>query len=121
MMDFMPPGYVQQIDHEKYVLRDGVGQWWAGKERRWKSESTEAIFFRTEVAAMEERNRCGLLGDPADTFKALVIVTVQAHRWTKEELVRRLKRHREIHFEANGGEEGLLLELLLDTLKKVEK
>ena len=123
MKDFMPPGYVQRIDHEKfprYVIRDGVGQWWAGEQSRWKSKPAEAVLFTTEVAAMEERNRCGLLGDPADTFKAVVIVTVHASRWSKAELLHHLKHHREFHVEGYDDKEGLLVEVLLDTLRKVK-
>jgi hypothetical protein len=119
----MPPGYVQKIDDDKfprYVIRDGVGQWWAGAERRWKSKPSEAVLFTTEVAAMEERNRCGLLGDPADTFRGVVIVSVHANRWTKEEIASHLKWHHEFHIEGYGDKEGLLLEILLDTLRKVE-
>jgi hypothetical protein len=67
---------------------------------------------------MEARNRY-CLGDEADTFTATVVVTVHARRWSAEELARFLKRHRTFAIGGPAGKEGLLLEIVPDTLKKV--
>ena len=49
-----------------------------------------------------------------------VVVTVHARRWSAEELARHLKRHREFFIGGPAGKEGLLLEIVPDTLKKVD-
>jgi 23S rRNA pseudoU1915 N3-methylase RlmH len=69
---------------------------------------------------MEERNRCCLGGDEADTFVVTVLVTVHARRWSAKELARHLGRHRKFFIGGPAGKEGLLLEIVPDTLKKVE-
>ena len=71
MMDFMPPGYIQRIGDERFprfVIRDGVGQYWVGQKRRWSDKSSDAILFCSEIDATEERNRHCLGSDVADTF-----------------------------------------------------
>ena len=56
----------------------------------------------------------------ADTFTATVVVTVHAGRWSTKELARHLKRHRKFFIGGPAGKEGLLLEIVPDTLRKVE-
>ncbi len=123
-MDYMPPGYIQRIGDERFprwVIRDVLGQWWAGEGRRWREKPSEAVLFHTEIAATEERNR-HCLGDEADTFTATVtvVVAVHARRWSKKQLARHLKRHRKFFIGGPAGREGILLEILPDTLKKVK-
>lgn len=122
MMDFMPDGYVEQIGDEKYVIRDGVGQWWAGIERRWRAKPSEAILFDTEMEALEERNRY-CLGDEADALQVeiVAVLTVYARCWSLTALAHHLEQHRKFYISGPPGKEGVLLELLPDTLKKVEK
>jgi hypothetical protein len=122
-MDYMPPGYIQRTGDERFprfVIRDGLGQFWAGEERRWRDKPSEAMLFHAEAAAVEERNRHCLGGDEADTFAVTLLVTVHARRWSEEDIVRYLKRHRKFFLRGTAGREGLLLEIVPDTLKKVE-
>jgi len=121
MDDFMAPGYVQRIGDDRfprYVIRDGVGQWWAGEEMRWRSNPSEAVLFHTESAALDERNHY-CLGD--ETFTATVTVTVHARCWSLRKLARFLKRHRKFFISGPFGNDGVLLELHPDTLKKNEQ
>jgi hypothetical protein len=78
------------------------------------------VLFHTETSATEERNRHCLGGDVADTFTVTLMVTVHARRWSSEEIARYLKRHRKHFLRGIDGKEGLLLEILPDSLKKVE-
>ena len=121
-MDFMPPGRVVKVGDprwNRYVIRDGLGQYWAGEESRWREKPGEAILFHTEVAALRERNRC-CLGDCADTFTATVVVTVHVPRWSRKELARHLDRHGKFYLPGVVGKSGLSLEIVPDTLRKVK-
>ena len=122
-MDFMPDGFIEKTGNEKYVIRDGVGQWWAGSERRWQATPSEAMLFDTEMAALEERNRY-CLGDDADAlrFEIVAVLTVYARCWSLTELAHHLVQHRKFYISGRPtGKEGVLFELLPDTLKKVEQ
>ena len=122
-MDYLPPGYIQRTGDERFprfVIRDGLGQYWAGEERRWSDKPADAVLFYSEIDAMETRNRHCLGGDVADTFAVTLLVTVHARRWSEKELARHLKRHRKFFLKGPAGKEGLLLEIVPDTLKKVE-
>ncbi len=119
-MEYLPPGYVQRIGDERFrrfVIRDGLGQYWA--RDRWSDKPADAVLFYRELDAMEARNRY-CLGDEADTFTATVVVAVHARRWSVKELARHLKRHRKFFIGGPAEKEGLLLEIVSDTLKKVE-
>ncbi len=122
-MDYLPPGYIQCIGSRRFprfVIRDGLGQYWTGAERRWSDKPADAILFCREIDAMEERNRCCLGGDVADTYALTMLVTVHARRWSTKELARYLKRHRKLYLKGLAGKEGILLEIVPDTLRKVE-
>jgi hypothetical protein len=122
-MDYIPPGYIQRTGNERFprfVIRDGLGQYWAGEERRWRDKPSDAVLFYSELDATETRNRHCLGGDEADTFAVTLLVTVHARRWSEEELARHLKRHRKFFLKGLAGKEGLLLDIVPDTLKKVE-
>ena len=116
----MPDGYVEKFG-DKYAVRDGVGQWWAGSERRWRGKASEAMLFDTEMKALEERNR-HCLGDEADLLQVeiVAVLTVYARRWSLTELARHLEQHRKSCISGPPGKEGVLLELLPDTLRKVK-
>jgi hypothetical protein len=123
-MDYIPPGYIQRTGDERFprfIIRDGLGQYWAGEERRWRDKPSQAMLFHAEAAAVEERNRYCLGGDAADTFAVTMLVTVHARRWSEEDLARYLKRHRKFFLRGTAGKEGILLELVPDTLKRVEQ
>jgi len=121
-MDYEPLGRVVRVCEsrwDRFVIRDGRGLFWAGKNR-WSRKAAEAALFYTEVDAIEERNRCCLGGDTADTFTVTAVVSAHADRWSTEDLAVYLKRHRKLAIAGHGGRKGLLLEALPDTLKKVE-
>ena len=120
-MDYMPPGRVVRICDERFprfVIRDGLGQFWA--RDHWSDKPSEAVLFYHEIAATEERNRCCLGGGVADTFTANVVVTVHARRWSERELAAHLRRHRKFFIGGPHDKEGLLMEILPDTLKRIE-
>ena len=48
------------------------------------------------------------------------MLTVHARRWSLKELTHFLKRHRKFFREGPAGKEGLLLEIIPDSLKKIE-
>jgi len=119
-MDYLPPGYIQRVGDERfprYVIRDGRGQYWA--RDHWSEKPAEAVLFSREADAMEARN-CHSLGDEADTFTVTVVVTVHASRWSLRQLARFLKRHRQFCIGGPAEKEGLLLEIVPSTLKRVE-
>jgi len=120
-MDYLPPGYIQRIGDERFprfVIRDGLGQYFA--RDRWSDNPGDAVLFHQELEAMEARNR-HCLGDEADTFTVSVVLAVHARRWSAEELARHLKRHRSFFIGGPAGKEGILLEIVPDTLKKCGK
>jgi hypothetical protein len=120
-MDYLPPGYIQQTGDERFprfIIRDGLGQYWA--RDRWSDKPADAVLFYRELDAVKVRN-CHCLGaDEADVYTATIVVTVHARRWSAEELAHHLKRHREFFRKGPAGKEGLLLEIVPDTLKKVD-
>ena len=83
-------------------------------------KAADAVLFCSEIDATETRNRCALSGDVADTFAVTVLVTVHARRWSDKELACFLKRHRQFFIGGPAGKEGLLLEIVPDTLKRIE-
>jgi hypothetical protein len=120
-MGYLPPGYVQRIGDERFprfVIRDGLGQYWA--RDHWSDKPAEAVLFCHEIDAMKARNRYCLDGDEADVYAATIMVTVHPRRWSAKELVRFLKRHRQFFIGGPAWKEGILLEIVPDTLKKVE-
>ncbi|MGO9110435.1 MAG: hypothetical protein ACLP9L_14525 [Thermoguttaceae bacterium] len=120
-MDYLPPCHVQRIGDERfprYVIRDCRGQYWA--RDRWTGTPTSAVLFHRELDAMEACNRYCLGGDEADTFTVSVVITVHARRWSAAELARHLKRHRQFFIGGPAGKEGLLLEIVPGTLRRVE-
>ena len=120
-MDYLPPGYIQRIGDERFprfVIRDGLGQYFA--RDRWSDKPADAVLFYRELDAVKARNCHCLGGDEADTFTVSVVVAVHARRWSAEELARFLERHREFYIGGPAGKEGLLLEIVPDTLKKVD-
>ncbi len=122
-MDCLPPGRVVKVGDEwfpRFVIRDSLGQYWAGEERRWRDKPSDAVLFCSEIDATETRNRHCLGGDEADTFAVTLLVTVHARRWSGEELARHLKRHRKFFLKGLAGKEGLLLEIVPDTLTRIE-
>ena len=120
-MDYFP-GRVVKIGDDRYprfCIRDTLGHFWAG-ESRWSDNPSDAVLFCREIDATETRNRFCLGGDVADTFTATVVVTVHARRWSAKELARHLGRHRKFCIGGPAGKQGVLMEILPDSLKKVE-
>ena len=121
-MNYLPPGRVQRIGDgrfPRFVIRDGLEQFWAGKGR-WSDKPADAVLFYRELDATTVRNRHCLGGDEADTFAATIIITVHARRSSEKELARHLKRHRKFFIGGPTGKEGLVLEICPDTLRKVK-
>jgi len=121
-MDYLPPGRVVKVGHKRFsrfVIKDVEGRFWAGKGR-WSDDPSGALLFCRELDAAKQKNRHCLGGDEADTFTATVVVTVHPARWSTEELADFLARHREFFRGGPPGKEGLLLEIVPDTLRKTK-
>jgi hypothetical protein len=122
-MDFMPPGYIVRVGDERfprYAIRDGVGQWWAGEERRWRPNPSEAVLFHVEATAAEERARHCLGDDPVGAFSVMVMVSCAPRRWSMKQVLRFLRRHWRFFTCTPDGKRGLLLEVVPDRLRKIE-
>ncbi len=121
MMDYLPPGNIVKIGDprwRRWAIQDGTAQWWCGKQRRWRDNPSEAVLFCREMDAIEARNRC-CLGDAGDTFAVTVSIVTYAGRWSRKALAAFLKRHKEFFVKGPAGKEGMLLEILPRTLRKV--
>ena len=119
-MDYMPPGRVVKIGDERfprYAIQDCLGQYWA--RDCWSARPSDAVLFYRELDAIAERNR-HCLGDAGDTFTVTVSIVTHAGRWSAKELAAFLERHRRFCTGGPVGKEGLLLEIIIDSLKKVE-
>jgi hypothetical protein len=97
---------------------DGLSQYFAGNGR-WSDNPSDAVLFYRELDALAERNR-HCLGDVGDTFTVTVSIVTHAGRWSVKDLATFLKRHRRFCTGGLAGREGILLEVLPDSLKKVE-
>ena len=120
-MDFLRPGYIQRIGDERFprfVIRDGQGKYFA--RDRFSDKPGEAVLFYRELDAVKARNCHCLSSEEADVYTATVVVTVHARRWSKKELARFLKRHREFFIGGPAGKEGLLMEIVPETLRRAE-
>jgi hypothetical protein len=120
-MDYLPPGRVMRVGDKpfpRFVIRDCLDQFWAG-EGRWSKEPSEALLFCREIDAAKQKNRY-CLGEMADTFTATIVVTVHPKCWSARELARFLARHREFCIGGPPGKDGLLLEIVPDTLRKAK-
>jgi hypothetical protein len=120
-MDCMFPVFVRRIGDNwvRYVLKDAIGQIWTGKG--WGSKLSEALLFHSELDAIETRNRLDFNGDDeADTFITQVVLTVHRGKWTMDELIAHMRRHRSSYLNGPPGKGGILLEILPTELRKVE-
>ncbi|MGO9109927.1 MAG: hypothetical protein ACLP9L_11900 [Thermoguttaceae bacterium] len=121
MKDYLPPGYIRRIGDKRFprfVICDCRGQYWA--RDHWSRKPAHAVLFHSEIQATEARNRYCLGSDEADTFTVSVVLAVHARRWSVEELARHLERHRQFFVGGPAEKEGLLLEIIPSTLKKVD-
>jgi len=119
-MVYMPPGRVQKIGDARFprfVIRDALGQYFA--RDRWSNQPGDAVLFYRELDAIAERNR-HCLGDAGDTFTVTVSIVTHAGRWTAGELAAFLNRHRQFFIGGPAKKEGILLEILPDSLKRIE-
>jgi hypothetical protein len=119
-MEYEPPCHVQRIGDERFprfIIRDCRGQYWA--RDHWSRQPAHAVLFHSAIQATEARNRYFLGSDEADTFTVSVVLAVHARRWSAEELARHLKRHRQFFVGGPAEKEGILLEIVPDTLRKV--
>jgi hypothetical protein len=119
-MDYLPPGRVVRVGDlrwRRWVIKDGLGQHWAGQERRWRDKPSEAVLFCRELEAIAERNRHCLGGDVGETFVAHIAIVTHTGHWSRKKLARFLKRHREFFIAGCG----ILFEILPESLKKVKR
>ena len=119
-LDYMPPGRVQKIGDARFprfIIRDALGQYFA--RDRWSNKPGDAVLFYRELDAIAERNR-HCLGDASDTFTVTVSIVTHAGCWAPVELAAFLTRHRQFFLGGPAGKEGLLLEIVPDTLELVE-
>ena len=120
-MDYLPPGRVVRVGDRRWrrwVIRDCLDRFWAG-EGRWSEESSKALLFCRELDATTQKSQY-CLGDTADTFTATVVVTARPKCWSRKALVAFMKRHREFCIGGPAGMEGLLLEIVPDTLRRAK-
>jgi hypothetical protein len=118
-MDYLPPGRVVKVCDprwSRWVIKDGLGQYWRGEQRRWSDNAADALLFHRELEAIAERNRHCLGGDIGDTFTAHIAIVTHAGHWTRKRLAAFLARHREFFIAGRG----LLLEIVPDSLRKIE-
>jgi hypothetical protein len=121
-MDYLPPGRIVTVgDHrwKRFVIRDCLDQFWAGAGR-WSEEPSGALLFCREIDAAKQKNRYCLGDDDTDTFTVRVVVTAHPGRWSKKQLASFLGRHREFFIGGPPGKQGLLLEIVPDTLRKAK-
>ena len=78
------------------------------------------LLFCGEIDAAKQKNRYCLGDDNADTFTATIVVTAHPGRWSKKQLASFLGRHREFFIGGPPGKDGLLLEIVPDTLRKTK-
>jgi hypothetical protein len=122
-VDYDPPGRVQKFGGKRFprwVIRDHRGQYWAG-EGKWSKTPDGALLFSRRIDAMTVRDRHCVGGDVGETFTVQVAVSVHAGRWSLKDLAAHLERHRRFCVGGSGGRGGLLLEIMPDTLRKVEE
>jgi hypothetical protein len=120
-LDYLPPGRVVKVCDPRWgrwLIMDGLSQYFAGNGR-WSDNPSDAVLYCRELDAIAERNRC-CLGDAGETFVAQIAIVTHAGRWSRKTLANFLKRHREFFIGGPAGKEGLLLEIVPDSLKKVE-
>ena len=121
-MDYLPPGRVVQVCDprwSRWVISDSLGQFFT-TGKHWTDDPAKAVLFCRELDALAVCNHHCLGGYKADTYKVTVTLTVTAGRWTRKELLRRLKRHRLFCASGPPGKDGLLMEILPKTLRKVK-
>ena len=121
-MDFMPPSRVVKVSDprwSRFVIRDSIGQYWANE--RWSDNPSDAVLFHRETDAIEARNRLGFSGDAADTFVTTIVLSTHHGEWTAEELTAYLQRHRRSFMKGPTGKKGILLEIVPDGVKKMER
>jgi hypothetical protein len=121
-MEYFPPGRVVKVGDRRwrrYLITDSLGQYWAGEDH-WTDEPARAALFCRRVDALAVCNHHCLGGCQVDTFKVTVVLTATAGHWSHTELMRRLKRHRLFAVGGPPGKDGILLEILPGTLKKVK-
>ena len=122
-MDYLPPGRVVRVSGEpfvRYAIKDGLGQRWTGEGRRWSDDVSDAALFCRELDAVVVRNRHCLGGDVGDTFQATVSIVTHA-ALVAQRLARFLRRHRGVFIGGPAEKEGLLLEIIVDTVKRVKR
>lgn len=121
-MDHLPPTYIRRIGDfrwHRYIVRDSRGKYWAGG-MEWSDNRADATLFASSLAAIAKLNHCCLNGDAAATFTTTVVMSVHAGRWTTDELVAHLQKHKQFCVGGPADKGGILLEIVVEEVKKVE-
>lgn len=121
-MDYFPPAFVQRIGDEqfpRYVFRDSGGQYFTPDGHR-SENPREAELFYTEADAIAAQNRISNGEHIRDTFTLKLVVTVDRDAWSREELVKHLRRFAKVWVRKNPEKRGVLVEVIWDDLRKVE-
>jgi hypothetical protein len=120
-MNYMPPAYVVKVGDSRwgrYVIRDGLLQYWTG-EQRWSDKPGDATLFYRHADATATIDRLNLDAGIATKFTVTVVVT--AHLLMFDELMDFLQEHSELSLRDPRTDEELRLEIIPDTLKAVDE
>ena len=120
-MDFMPPAHIVKVSDprwSRWIIKDGIGQYWAG-EHRWSDKPAAAILFSRAKDALATIERCGLGDGMGNKFTVTVVVT--ANGWTVGELATFLHEHSEFSLRDSAVDEELLFEIVPETLKRADE
>ena len=122
MDDHMAPVRVQQVGVPgvtRYVLRDGLGQYFTGSG--WAGEPSQAALYYRAAEAIEARNRHYLDGgQPEDLFTATVRVRAVKGDWTPDELAAHLQHWGKFIVRPSGEQRGIVVEIEWGGLTKAE-
>ncbi len=121
-MDYFPPGRVVSVGDprwKRWIIKDAENRYWTGRGQ-WSDEPSEALLFHREIDAAKLKNRHCLGGGDADTFTVRVVITAHPGRWSRRQLARFLDHHREFFIGGPPGKQGLLLEIVPDTLRRAK-
>jgi hypothetical protein len=120
MDDHMVPVRVQQVGerrHSRYLLRDGIGQFWTGSG--WADEPSEAALYYRPADAVEARDRFYLEGgQPEEVFTATVVVRAVKGDWTATDLAEHLKQWGKFLMRPSGEQRGVVVEIAWGGLTK---
>lgn len=120
-MDYMPPAFIVKVGDprwSRYIIRDGLLQYWAGEER-WSNKPSDAALFYRHADAATAINHSGLDCGMAAKFTVTVVGTARLLMF--DELRAFFQEHSELSLKDPITDEELRLEIMPDTLKPVDE